>query len=91
MFWEILPLSISEPIHLTLNKMKVYDSLVIKESDNRVKVRFNNNIKNMIVGYDFQKLREAINIPVTRKIFLNKKICIKYYLLGCIFFCYKNV
>ena len=55
--------SASETIYLTLTKMKVEGAFVIKDSDNRVGVHFDNDIKNMIVGYDLHQHRDITNIP----------------------------
>ena len=55
--------SASETIYLTLTKMNVQGAFVIKDSDNRVGVHFDNDIKNMIVGYDLHQHRDITNIP----------------------------
>lgn len=63
--------SASETIYLTLKKMKVQGSIVIKDSDNRVGVQFENIISNMIVGYDLQQHPNVSNIPGKSFLILN--------------------
>ena len=91
--------SASETIYLTLNKMKVNGSLVIKDSDNKVKVHFDKDIKNMIVGYDIQEHSEVTNIPAKSFLIvieqnivqdiIEKKIVSNIICLGI--YCFKNV
>ena len=65
--------SASETIYLTLTKMKVEGSFVIKDSDNRVGVRFENKIKNMIVGYDLREHKDITNIPGKSFLIVNEQ------------------
>ena len=65
--------SASETIYLTLNKMKVEGSFVIKDSDNRVGVHFDDDIKNMIVGYDLHQHRDVTNIPGKSFLIVNEQ------------------
>lgn len=91
--------SASETIYLTLNKMKVQGSLVIKDSDNKVKVHFDKDIKNMIVGYDIQEHREVTNIQAKSFLIVSeqniiqdiieKNIVSNIICLGV--YCFKNV
>lgn len=55
--------SASETVYLTLTKMNVTGSFVIKDSDNRVGIHFDPDIKNMIVGYDLHQHRDITNVP----------------------------
>ena len=52
--------SASETIYQTIKKMNITGSVVIKDSDNIVKVNLQNNIKNMIVGYDIYNKKKSI-------------------------------
>lgn len=65
--------SASETIYLTLKKMDVIGSFVIKDSDNRVGVHFGKQIKNMIVGYDLHKHRDVTNIPGKSFLIVNEQ------------------
>ena len=65
--------SASETIYLTLKKMNVSGSFVIKDSDNRVGVHFDKQIKNMIVGYDLHKHRDITNIPGKSFLIINEQ------------------
>ena len=65
--------SASETIYLTLSKMNVQGAFVIKDSDNRVGVHFDKNIKNMIVGYDLHKHRDISNIPGKSFLIVNEQ------------------
>lgn len=65
--------SASETIYLTLKKLNVKGSFVIKDSDNQVGVHFDKNIKNMIVGYDLHKHRDITNIPAKSFLIVNEQ------------------
>lgn len=53
----------SETVALTVEKMNITGSVVIKDSDNCVYVNIPDNIKNEIVGYDLQTHPDITNIP----------------------------
>lgn len=90
--------SASETIYLTLKKMNVKGSFVIKDSDNRVGVHFDKNIKNMIVGYDLHQHKDITNIPGKSFLIVNeqniiqdiieKKVVSNIICLGV--YCFKN-
>ena len=65
--------SAGETIYLTLIKMNVKGSFVIKDSDNQVGVHFDKNIKNMIVGYDLNKHPNISNIPEKSFLLVNEQ------------------
>lgn len=65
--------SASETVYLTIKKMNIEGSLVIKDSDNRVCVHIDKNIKNMIVGYDLQQHRDVTNIPGKSFLIINEQ------------------
>ena len=65
--------SASETIYLTLNKMNVRGSFVIKDSDNQVGVYFDKDIKNMIVGYDLHEHKDITNIPSKSFLIVNEQ------------------
>ena len=65
--------SASETIYLTLTKMNVNGSFVIKDSDNRVGVNFDGDIKNMIVGYDLHQHRDVTNVPGKSFLIINEQ------------------
>lgn len=91
--------SASETIYLTLKQMNVHGSFVIKDSDNRVRVHFDDNIKNMIVGYDIQEHKDVTNIPAKSFLIVSeqniiqdiieKKVVSNIICLGV--YCFKNV
>ncbi len=91
--------SASETIYLTLKKMNVSGSFVIKDSDNCVGVHFEKNIKNMIVGYDIHEHRDVTNIPGKSFLIVNeqniiqdiieKKVVSSIICLGV--YCFENV
>lgn len=55
--------SASETIYLTLEKMNISGAFVVKDSDNKVEVKLDNNIKNSTVGYDLHEHPHVSNIP----------------------------
>ena len=55
--------SASETVYLTLEKMNVEGSFVVKDSDNCVNVNIPTPIKNSITGYDLHKHPDVSNIP----------------------------
>lgn len=65
--------SASETIYLTLKKMNVRGSFVIKDSDNRVGVKLPSEIKNMIVGYNLQEHPDISNIPGKSFLIVNEQ------------------
>ena len=65
--------SASETIYLTLKKMNVTGSIVVKDSDNCVGVNLDKNIKNMIVGCDLREYKEVPNIPGKSFLIINEQ------------------
>lgn len=65
--------SASETIYMTLEKMNVQGSFVIKDSDNRVGVHIPKEIKNMIVGYNLHEHRDITNIPGKSFLIINEQ------------------
>lgn len=65
--------SASETVYLTLTKMNVTGAFVIKDSDNRVGVHFDQKIKNMIVGYDLHEHKDITNIPGKSFLIINEQ------------------
>lgn len=65
--------SASETIYLTLEQMKVKGAFVVKDSDNKVDIRFEKNIGNSIVGYDLQEHPNISNIPGKSFLLVNEK------------------
>lgn len=63
--------SASETVYLTLNKMNVTGSVVIKDSDNCVYTDIPKNIRNTIVGYDLTSHPDVSNIPGKSFLILN--------------------
>lgn len=55
--------SASETVYLTLERMNVEGSFVVKDSDNCVYVNIPHKINNFIVGYDLHKHPDISNIP----------------------------
>lgn len=64
--------SASETVYLTLEKMNVQGTFVIKDSDNCVKVNIPTPIKNSIVGYDLHKHPNVNNIPGKSFLLINE-------------------
>lgn len=65
--------SASETVYLTLKKMNVEGAFVIKDSDNRVEVNFNKQIKNSIVGYNLHEHPDITNIPGKSFLIVNEQ------------------
>jgi len=65
--------SASETIYLTIKKMGITGSVVVKDSDNCVGVNFDNNIKNMIVGYNLHEHKDISNIPGKSFLIINEQ------------------
>lgn len=65
--------SASETIYLTLKKMNISGSFVIKDSDNYVKMNVPPTIKNFVVGYDLHKHPDITNIPGKSFLIINKQ------------------
>lgn len=65
--------SASETIYQTIKKMNITGSVIIKDSDNIVKVNLQNNIKNMIVGYDIYTHKDITNIPGKSFLIVNEQ------------------
>lgn len=69
--------SASETIYKTLIKMNVTGSFVIKDSDNRVGIELDKDIKNMIIGYNLRDHRDVSNIPGKSFLIINEQNVIK--------------
>ncbi len=65
--------SASETVYLTLKKMNVEGAFVIKDSDNRVEVNFNKQIKNSIIGYNLHEHPNITNIPGKSFLIVNEQ------------------
>lgn len=65
--------SASETINLTLEKMNVSGSIVIKDSDNCVHTQIPDNIKNAVVWYDLRKHPDISNIPWKSFLVINEQ------------------
>lgn len=65
--------SASETIYLTLNKMNVSGSFVVKDSDNKVVVKIPDKVTNGIIGYDLKMHKNISNIPGKSFLLLNDK------------------
>ena len=65
--------SAGETIYLTLKKMNVTGSFVIKDSDNKVTFCMPKKIKNTIVGYDLSKNPNVANIPAKSFLLVNEQ------------------
>lgn len=65
--------SASETIYKTLTQMNVSGAFVVKDSDNRVEVRLDKCIKNMIVGYNLSEHRDVSNIPGKSFLIINEQ------------------
>ena len=88
--------SASETVYLTLHKMKIKGSFVIKDSDNKVLFDMPNKIKNAIVGFDLNKDSNIANIPAKSFLIINeqniiqdiieKQVISKYICLGIYMF-----
>ena len=65
--------SASETIYLTLKKMNINGAFVIKDSDNRVEVNFEKEIKNSIIGYNLQDHPNVPNIPEKSFLIINEQ------------------
>lgn len=65
--------SASETIALTLEKMQVVWSFVVKDSDNAVHTQIPEVIKNCIVGYDLREHKDISNIPWKSFLVLNEQ------------------
>lgn len=55
--------SASETVYLTIKKMNIKGSFVIKDSDNCVHINISTPIENFIAGYDLHKHSNVSNIP----------------------------
>lgn len=65
--------SASETIYLTINKMNIEGSFVIKDSDNKTVVDLPKEIKNTITGYDLHKHPNITNIPGKSFLIVNEQ------------------
>lgn len=65
--------SASETVFLTLEKMSVEGSFVVKDSDNCVFAKIPQSINNFVVGYDLHKHPEISNIPGKSFLIVNKQ------------------
>lgn len=65
--------SASETIYLTLKKMNVTGSVVIKDSDNKVVFNMPEKISNAIVGCDINNHRDISNIPAKSFLIVNQQ------------------
>lgn len=65
--------SASETVYLTLKKMNVEGAFVIKDSDNRVEVNFNKQIKNSIIGCNLHEHPNITNIPGKSFLIVNEQ------------------
>lgn len=65
--------SASETVYLTLEKMDVHGAIVIKDSDNCVKVTLPNPVKNSITGFDLHKHPDISNIPGKSFLIVNEQ------------------
>lgn len=65
--------SAGETVYLTLKKMNVTGSFVIKDSDNCVGVRFSHIIQNSIVGYNLHEHPNISNIPGKSFLIINEQ------------------
>lgn len=65
--------SASETVYLTLKKMNIEGAFVIKDSDNRVEVYFDKQIKNSIVGYNLHEHPDITNIPGKSFLIVNEQ------------------
>jgi len=55
--------SVADTIHLTINKMSIEGTLVIKDSDNKVQIGSIKEKTNFVVGYDLIEHPNISNIP----------------------------
>ena len=91
--------SASETVFLTIKKMNITGSLVIKDCDNLVEINISKDIQNGIIGYDLHKHPNISNIPGksfltinqnnTIKDIMEKQIVSNIICLGV--YCFKNV
>ncbi len=65
--------SASETVYLTIKRMNVQGSFVIKDSDNYVNVKLTNPIQNSVIGYDLRKHPKVTNIPGKSFLIINEK------------------
>lgn len=65
--------SASETVAMTLEKMNVSGSFVIKDSDNMVAAPIPSKIRNAIVGYDLQEHKDISNIPGKSFLIVNEQ------------------
>lgn len=65
--------SASETVYLTIEKMNVKGSFVVKDSDNMVKVTCPKVIKNSITGYDLHEHPHISNIPGKSFLIVNEQ------------------
>lgn len=65
--------SASETIYLTLEKMNVKGSFVIKDSDNLVHIKLPKKIRNAISSYDLHKHPDISNVPGKSFLIVNKQ------------------
>lgn len=65
--------SASETIYLTLKKMNITGSFVIKDSDNKVSFDMPEKISNSIVGCDLNQHRDISNIPAKSFLIVNEQ------------------
>lgn len=65
--------SASETIDLTINKMNIQGSFVVKDSDNKVYTKIPQIISNGIVGYDLRIHKDISNIPGKSFLLINDK------------------
>lgn len=65
--------SASETVYLTLKRMNVEGAFVVKDSDNKVVIKFNEKIKNSITGYDLHEHPNISNIPGKSFLIINEQ------------------
>lgn len=91
--------SASETVFLSIKKMNITGSLVIKDCDNMVETNISKDIKNAIIGYDLHKHPNITNVPGKSFLITNeqniiqdiieKRIVSNIICLGV--YCFKNV
>ncbi|HSQ97512.1 MAG TPA: HAD hydrolase family protein [Rickettsiales bacterium] len=69
--------SASETVALTIEKMNIKGSLVIKDCDNMVEIPLKNKIQNAIVGYNLYKHPEITNVPGKSFLIINEQNIIR--------------
>lgn len=65
--------SVCETVYLALQKMNITNAIVVKDSDNSVKINFDKKIKNMTVGYNLTEHKDVSNISEKSFLILNEQ------------------